>query len=144
MENLKSCLRVLTKLHGTVLAYKHHVGGTKQLWEELKELKEPALMKVISKHLNPFFNESQYFQDILGDRDTRKCVKRNYLPFLKYLEISDPSLVNYTTFLANISNNLFHTFLVRTMHNLGLGKVGASWQDLKFGEIEIDETYFSM
>ena len=41
-------------------------------------------------------------------------INRNFLPFLKYLEISDPGLLNYTTFLANIEKRLFHTFVVKT------------------------------
>ena len=43
--------------------------------------------------------------------DTRKCVRRNYLPFLKYLEISDPGLLNYTQFLAKIAVISFGTRL---------------------------------
>jgi len=39
------------------------------------------------------------------------CTKE-LLPFLKYLEISDPGLLSYTTFLANIEKRLFHTFVV--------------------------------
>ena len=74
--------------------------------------------------------------------DTRKCVRRNYLPFLKYLEISDPGLLNYTQFLAKIDKRLFHIFNV--LNESGLEKIqtlchGDSKPDnFMFRKIEID------
>ena len=81
-------------------------------------------------------------QDILDKMETRKCVRRNYLPFLKYLEISDPGLLNYTTFLAKIDKRLFHIFNV--LNESGLEKIqtlchGDSKPDnFMFRKIEID------
>jgi len=94
-ENLKSCLECLAQLHGTGLAYKHSVGGIKQILEEFPDMQEQAQIK-----------------DVLDKRETRKCVRRNFLPFLKFMEISDPSLLNYTTFLAKVTERLFHIFWV--------------------------------
>ena len=64
----------------------------------------------------PKMSEQAQLQDILEKRETRKCIRsqinvinlvlptvtdntqprRNFLPFLKYLEICDPSLTSYT------------------------------------------------
>ena len=74
--------------------------------------------------------------------ETKKCVRRNYLPFLKYLEISDPGLLNYTTFLAKVDKRLFHIFNI--LNESGLEKIltlchGDSKPDnFLFRKIEID------
>jgi len=123
--NLKSCLECLAQLHGTGLAYKLHVGGIKQIMKEFPEMEEQAQIK-----------------DVLDKRDTRKCIRRNYLPFLKYMEISDPGLINYTTFLTKVAERLFHIFQV--LNTSGLENIltlchGDSKPDnFMFRKIEID------
>jgi len=124
-ENLKSCLECLAQLHGTGIAYKLFLGGKKELLEEFPDMQEQAQIR-----------------DVLDKRDTRKCVRRNYLPFLKYLEISDPGLNNYTSFLTKIEQRLFHIFKV--LNNSGLENIltlchGDSKPDnFMFRKIEID------
>ena len=45
-DNLKASLKCLAHLHGTGLAYKHHIGGQIQLLREFPEMREPALIQV--------------------------------------------------------------------------------------------------
>jgi len=124
-DNLKSCLECLAQLHGTGIAYKLSLGGKKELLAQFPDMQEQAQIR-----------------DVLDKRDTRKCVRRNYLPFLKYLEISDPGLTNYTSFLAKIEQRLFHIFKV--LNNSGLENIltlchGDSKPDnFMFRKIEID------
>ena len=90
----------------------------------------------------PDMEEQAQIKDILDKMETKKCVRRNYLPFLKYLEISDPGLLNYTTFLAKVDKRLFHIFNV--LNESGCEKIltlchGDSKPDnFLFRKIEID------
>ena len=141
---LKSCLECLAQLHGTGIAYKLHLGGAEKIMEKFPKMEEQAQIKVVfySTMLVHFSRLFIILQDILDKMDTRKCVRRNYLPFLKYLEISDPGLLNYTQFLAKIDKRLFHIFNV--LNESGLEKIqtlchGDSKPDnFMFRKIEID------
>jgi len=124
-ENLKSCLECLAQLHGTGLAYKHEVGGVQAVLARFPGLEEQAQIK-----------------DILDKRDTRKCVRRNFLPFLKFLEVSDPGLTNYTSFLSKVEKRLFRIFKVLSESGLDSALTlchGDSKPDnFLFRKIEID------
>ena len=82
------------------------------------------------------------FQEILDRKETRKCVRRNYLPFLKYLESCEPGLANYTSFLAKLDKRLFRIF--HALQESGLERIltlchGDSKPDnFMFRKIEID------
>ena len=82
------------------------------------------------------------FQEILDKKETRKCVRRNYLPFLKYLESCEPGLANYTSFLAKLDKRLFRIF--HALQESGLERIltlchGDSKPDnFMFRKIEID------
>ena len=140
-EKLKSSLECLAQLHGTGIAFKINIGGTEEIMKRFPDMEEQAQIKV--RECN---NNSVHFiislQDILDKMETKKCVRRNYLPFLKYLEISDPGLLNYTTFLAKVDKRLFHIFNI--LNESGLEKIltlchGDSKPDnFLFRKIEID------
>ena len=85
---------------------------------------------------------TRLFQEILDKKETRKCVRRNYLPFLKYLESCEPGLANYTSFLAKLDKRLFRIF--HALQESGLERIltlchGDSKPDnFMFRKIEID------
>merc|ERR1719430_1773681 len=92
-DKLKSCLECLAQLHGTGMAFKLHQGGVDEVLA-----------------LFPKMSEQAQLQDILEKRETRKCIRRNFLPFLKYLEICDPSLTSYTGFFGQNCREPFWNF----------------------------------
>jgi len=124
-DKLKSCLECLAQLHGTGMAFKLHQGGVDEVLA-----------------LFPKMSEQAQLQDILEKRETRKCIRRNFLPFLKYLEICDPSLTSYTGFLARIAENLFGIF--KELNTSSLEKLltichgDAKPDNFMFRKIEID------
>jgi len=124
-DQLKSCLECLAQLHGTGMAFKLQQGGVDQVLAEFPNMSEQAQL-----------------QDILEKRETRKCIRRNFLPFIKYLEVSDPSLESYTGFLARIEQNLFGIF--KALNTSGLEKLltichgDAKPDNFMFRKIEID------
>jgi len=124
-KTLKSCLECLAQLHGTGLAYKAHLGGKNKVLAQFPDMSEQAQL-----------------EDILKQRETRKCIRRNFLPFIKYLEISDPALTNYTGFLSKLQTNLFGIFKV--LNTSGLENLltichgDAKPDNFMFRKIEID------
>ena len=96
---------------------------------------------IISNHF-PVRVYTRSFQEILDKKETRKCVRRNYLPFLKYLESCEPGLANYTSFLAKLDKRLFRIF--HALQESGLERIltlchGDSKPDnFMFRKIEID------
>jgi len=124
-ENLKSCLECLAQLHGTGIAYKLHLGGKEKLLAKFPEMEEQSQVK-----------------DVLDTKEARKKLRRNYLPFLKYLEEVEPSLLNYTGFLTKIEPRLFQ--ILKKIDSCGLENFltlchGDSKPDnFMFRKIEID------
>lgn len=57
------------QLHGTAMAFKLQQGGVDEVLAEFPNMSEQAQL-----------------QDILEKRETRKCIRRNFLPFIKYLK----------------------------------------------------------
>ena len=57
-DNLKACLRSLARLHGTGLAFKHHVGGQAELLKIFPEMSEPAMIQASRRGNIPKFVEN--------------------------------------------------------------------------------------
>jgi len=95
-EYLKSCLECMAQLHGTGLCFKQNNKQADKDSEKGADLKA----------MFPNLNEQAQIQDTLQDKDNKKSIRRNLKPFLKFLEIKDPSLSNYTNYLAKTEKQI--------------------------------------
>ena len=51
-------------------------------------------------------------QDIIEDKDARKFLRRHFVPFLQYLEVTDEGLKNHTSYMRKMQKHLFRILKV--------------------------------
>jgi len=124
-DYLRSVLGCLAQLHGTGLALKKSLGGNAQLIKTFPNMEQQLQIK-----------------DVIEAKESRKFLRKHFVPFLHYLETTNDGLKNLTTYLKKMHKHLFK--ILKVLQESGSDKLvtlchgDAKTNNFMFRKIEID------